>query len=352
MTTYGEIAELVRTRVVNPSAAVDAEIPRLVHQAQLEAERRHGFMAMRSVWWLSTVAGTNATTPSFGSALPVQSGTEEFRFLRSRVTEDPYWVEFGTLPSLTVSVWSVTIQNYAAGDDRIQWTLGGGTTFQQAGFKPGMIVVAWNLGGASGFENLEGVPCYVESVVGPAMLVRAPDAQLSTSPYVIPNANAIRFTATWSQPSRTNAMRWATPVEINRIVASPQPGSDTPKYLVEEEPDAAGIPRFMAYPRNDTTTYSIGVPCFLHLGPSIEDPNEQGSATWFTNHATEYLVRAATAEAAMLEEDYEKAALWRQRADSELATLIREDRRKQPRAAEIGFSTGVHGSTRSRTPRL
>jgi hypothetical protein len=66
--------------------------------------------------------------------------------------------------------------------------------------------------------------------------------------------------------------------------------------------------------------YSIQVPYYRYLTfPSTSD--------WFTNNAEWFIIFAATAEAFLLNQDPQQAAIWQAKADKELREVIRVDKR-------------------------
>lgn len=355
MPSLEEIDDRVRKIVVSPSSEVDEEIPRLVHDAQLEAERRHSFAAMRGFWHVRTQPGSNITVPGVGAMRsPTQPGadTAAFTFLRPRSKEIPRWVEFGTLPDFTATTQFCRFENNTPENARIKWTLGSasGTSFYERGFRPGMIVVVNNFGSQTGCEWLDGVPGLIEelSTDGWTITVRMPEGgrQVGQTLYA-----TLRFRVVWNTPTKVHEIGWIEADDVLRFYGS-QTVDRVPRHVMADAPDEIGAPLFMVYPQHSETAYDVLVPCDFHLGPSLDEPTpNRATSNWFTNRADRFLAWHAAYLALELEEDFEKAAIYAKKAQGELEKLIREDKREALKVTQIPYSTGSRGSPNPRIPR-
>lgn len=114
-----------------------------------------------------------------------------------------------------------------------------------------------------------------------------------------------------------------------------------------ESPGAVGSTSFFVAPFPDTNgnwddagNYRIVIPYYGYTAPLVND----NDTNWFVKFAQEYIINKATAEAFMLNWDYEAMALWLQRSEEKLKELIREDKLK--RAASIDSLVPMHEGAR------
>ena len=150
---------------------------------------------------------------------------------------------------------------------------------------------------------------------------------------------------------RRGPMQWVqTETEVNSLVL-PGHTEGKPQLLLPVELDDDGQMHLEVYPLPDGHSayldgeYRVVVPYWRYLPPLASD----SAANWFTNNATEYLRKKAVSLAYAFNLDDERALMWDQAADRELAELIRADKRaRRPRGMVLVPRTGVYKSKFSR----
>ena len=114
----------------------------------------------------------------------------------------------------------------------------------------------------------------------------------------------------------------------DRFTDSDTTETGEPQYLLDPEPDEAGVRTFEVYPFSDSNSdysdneYRIVVPYWRTLAVLSAD----GDSNWFTTNAEEYIVAQATSEAFLLDWDEERAAVWATRANVHLQEVIGTDK--------------------------
>lgn len=68
--------------------------------------------------------------------------------------------------------------------------------------------------------------------------------------------------------------------------------------------------------------YRVVIPYWRYL----TDLSADGDTNWFTTNAVEFILRWATAEGFFLNEEEERAAVWFQRAEQQVATVVKADK--------------------------
>ena len=366
MPNYGEIAERVEGIVINPSDHVQAAIPRLIFEAQREAENRHAFQAMNGLWLCKTQRDSNLTLPWYSlmrNASSSRSASGSYSYLRAR-RERPYWVEFGSLPVVTLTPGGgeyLTVGDSITGDGYIVWvfTLLAGTPAAEAAslIRPGMHLVFQGFVGTS-YSNVPwvGQTPYLVRQISSNVAGTVWTMVTSTPDGALPDPSGETFdgvvvSAVWDTPTDMHEMDWMNERDVSATYPA-QTGTGNPKHVVEIGRDEIGIPQFQVYPKNDDESFFVVIPAYFHLTSSRVDLPGTSESCWFTNFADRYLEWRAASAACELEEDFEKADRYAERAEMELRRLIAIDKQESVRSTAFKFSKGARNTAGNRTPRV
>lgn len=347
MQTYGEIAERVRQIVLSPSSFVSAEIPTLVHKAQLEAERRHVFRAMEG--YTVARAGTTIRSRPLGGV-----------FLRRRLDEEPFFYRLTVANTFGAGAGTVLL-NAVRGDALIRVTLDPSAPAFAVGDWLSLPITGTGLSIPAVYRALE--------VAGSVLTLDADDSAVAdgASIGIASTATLQRWTAErleleWAEAEAMNRMfgtDGGTPARPTYVVESTYAISSNTTLQIQQDVHER---RFAVYPRPDPAflEYHYYLPAVLSLSNrGLLEPPDPTTRSWWTGEGAHYLAYKAAAEAYLLEHDEPRYAFWNAKADhddrrnpGELQKLMREDQRRRVRVEDLFFSADGRAVPPLRTPRF
>jgi hypothetical protein len=102
-----------------------------------------------------------------------------------------------------------------------------------------------------------------------------------------------------------------------------------PRFISEDDPTITGARNWLVWPLSDSASayddgeYRIYIPYWRWL----PDLSADADTNWLTVYGEEYLVNQATSEGFAMDWDNEGMALWAQRAQNELADVVKQDKK-------------------------
>ena len=126
-------------------------------------------------------------------------------------------------------------------------------------------------------------------------------------------------------------MRWLSSRQAarDRFTDSDTTETGEPQYLLDPEPDEAGVRTFEVYPFSDSNSdysdneYRIVVPYWR----TLVTLSANGDSNWFTTNAEEYIVAQASSQAFLLDWDEERAAVWSTLAKGHFDEIVSSDKK-------------------------
>lgn len=344
MTTYADIHERVRAKLINPSNAVDAEIPSLVFEAHKRIERMHPWQCLEGEWLLYVAAGETATRRAHAP--------RAFLRLLDR-KERPY---------LSAREVRATITDDASNRPGFVYDgsgLGGSFTLRigdsvSAAEEP--IDVGDVLLVTTSLSTHAALNAAAATVTGESFLSLPHTKELETSipadadvPAGSVDAPAGDVVVVLGDQTNRYPLEWVSDVDVRRFYSGTLPNA-RPKHLTPFAVAEDGTPSFVSYPPADVA-YEIRVPCLLSLLSSFTEPPDETEDNWLTFHGFELLVAWAAAEAFELAWDDKRAAMQREKANGLLRDLIALDASQRVYTSTLAVHDSVRGAGSQRTPK-